>query len=73
MSLKATGFEVIGVVQGKMPSPSQFDTFCPHVRSRRSTFAPSAAGVWFRAHTVDRAQQLGLVGYVMNTAQVAQC
>lgn len=27
-------------------------------------------GVWFRAHTVDKAKALGVVGFVMNTPQV---
>ncbi|KAI3427028.1 hypothetical protein D9Q98_006970 [Chlorella vulgaris] len=26
-------------------------------------------GVWFRAHTVDKAKALGVVGFVMNTPQ----
>ncbi|EFN56611.1 hypothetical protein CHLNCDRAFT_144371 [Chlorella variabilis] len=26
-------------------------------------------GVWFRAHTQDKARQLGVVGWVMNTSQ----
>ncbi|KAI7835490.1 hypothetical protein COHA_010608 [Chlorella ohadii] len=32
-------------------------------------FEVHVQGVFFRAHTVDRAKSLGLVGYVMNTAQ----
>ena len=31
--------------------------------------AHAVQGVFFRAHTVDKARQLGLVGYVMNTAR----
>ena len=43
---------------------------CLGTRLPACNHCPAVQGVFFRAHTVDRAKSLGLVGYVMNTAQV---
>lgn len=52
------------LIQQSLPAISYID---PPPHTPDSCQTPPGAGVWFRAHTIDKAKQLGLVGWCMNT------